>query len=80
MADPAVALRVAVDALKEGRTPTLHQFGGRRLTMAELSAIAGMSALIGRRVQHRDGNITAAMLGSSQAPSSSETSKNGNLP
>ena len=62
MADPAAALRVAMDAMREGRKPTLHQFGGRHLSLAELSAIAGMSALIGRPTQIKDGNVTAAMF------------------
>lgn len=63
MADPAAALRVAVQALRQGKKPTLHQFGGRTLSMTDLSAIAGMSALVGYQPFHRNGNVTAQMLG-----------------
>ena len=61
--DSAAALGVAMRAARDGSKPTLHQFGGRALSVADLAAIAGMAALVGEPRMREQNNVTAQMLG-----------------
>ena len=61
--DPAAALRSAMLFAAQGRKASFHQFGGRTLSLRDLSAIAGMTAFLGSPAPRMKLNVTAQMLG-----------------